>query len=93
MPDTLVPEEVRALAARLAEPRPMRRGSMSERYVKCNRRGCPCGQRANARHGPYFSVSRVVKGKTRSRWLDREQAEVVRVQIEQGQRFRKEVEG
>jgi hypothetical protein len=62
MPDTPVPEDVRELAARLCEPKAMRRGSVSERYVRCNRSGCPCGERADARHGPYFSVSRVVKG-------------------------------
>jgi len=92
MPDTTVPEDVRALVARMAEPRPMRRGSVSKRYVKCNRSGCPCSDRADARHGPYFSVSRVVKGKTRSRWLDGEQAKIVRVQVEAGQQFRKHVE-
>ena len=30
-----VPPKVRELAAQLASPRPMRRGSVSERYVKC----------------------------------------------------------
>ena len=73
-------------------PRPMRRGSVSERYVKCNKAGCPCRDQADARHGPYYSVSRVVKGRTRSRWLDAEQARWVRQQIEAGQQFRKQVE-
>jgi len=62
----------------------MRRGSVSERYVKCNRQGCLCADDPEARHGPYFSVSRVVKGKTRSRWLDAEQAKIVRTQVEAG---------
>lgn len=92
MPDTTVPDDVRALAAQLSEPKPMRRGSVSERYVKCNRPGCPCGERADARHGPYFSVSRVVKGKTQSRWLDSEQANTVRMQVETGRQFRNQVE-
>ncbi len=30
-----VPVRVRTLATRLATPTPMRRGSLSERYVKC----------------------------------------------------------
>ena len=92
MPDTAVPENVRALAARVVEPTPMRRGSVSERYVKCNRSGCPCGEDADARHGPYFSLSRVVKGKTQSRWLDSEQAKIVRAQVEAGQQFRRNVD-
>ena len=36
-----VPVAVRDLAMRLAEPRPMRRGSLSERYMKCGQAGCP----------------------------------------------------
>lgn len=92
MPDSTVPSDVRSLATQLAEPRPMRRGSVSERFVKCNRAGCPCADRPNARHGPYFSVSRVVKGKTRSRWLDAEQTKLVRQQVQTGQQFRKLVQ-
>jgi hypothetical protein len=70
----------------------MRRGSVTERRVKCNKPGCPCADDADARHGPYFSVSRVVKGKTQSRWLDADQAKVVRRQVESGQQFRRQVD-
>ena len=92
MPNPVVPQDVRALASQLAEPRPMRRGSVTERYVKCNKAGCACADHADARHGPYYSVSRVVKGQTRSRWLDAEQARQVREQVEVGQEFRELVE-
>ncbi len=92
MPHSTVPQDVRTLADQLARPRPMRRGSVSERYVKCNKAGCPCGAHADARHGPYYSVSRVVKGRTQSRWLDAERATVVRRQVEAGQAFRRDVE-
>ena len=34
-----VPPRLRELAAQLAMPRPMRRGSLSERYVKCSKPG------------------------------------------------------
>ena len=91
--DFLLPwPEVLALVSELAEPRPMRRGSVSQRYVKCHKPGCPCGERLDARHGPYYSVSRVVKGRTQSRWLDAGQAELVRQQIEAGHQFRKKVD-
>ena len=92
MSDIAIPSEVRALASELAKPMPMRRGSVSKRYVKCNKPGCPCGERPDARHGPYYSLSRVVKGSTRSRWLDAEQAAVVRQQVEAGQQFRKKID-
>ena len=92
MPNPVAPENVRVLAIQLAIPKPMRRGSVSERYVKCNKAGCPCADHPNARHGPYYSVSRVVKGRTQSRWLDAEQARQVREQVESGQQFRSQVE-
>ena len=92
MSNPVVPEKVSDLASQLAEPRPMRRGSVSERYVKCNKSGCACADDTDARHGPYYSVSRVVKGRTRSRWLNAEQAKQVREQVATGQKFRELVE-
>jgi len=92
MPDPTVPSDVLTLSERLAEAKPMRRGSLSERYVKCSKPDCPCCENEEARHGPYYSVSRVVNGKTQSRWLNAEQAKIVRWQVEQGQEFRKQIE-
>ena len=92
MPDSTVPPRVLELAHQLAEPRPMRRGSVSSRYVKCNKPGCPCTDRAEARHGPYVSVVRVVAGKTQSRWVAPGQVAALRRQVEAGQQFRRDVE-
>ena len=92
MPNPFIPEEVSALASQLAAPRPMRRGSVSQRYVKCNKAGCPCAENTDARHGPYYSVTRVVKGRTKSRWLNAEQARQVRKQVATGKEFRDLVE-
>jgi hypothetical protein len=92
MPDTQVPREVETLAEKLAGSKPMRRGSVTERYVKCNKVGCPCRENDNARHGPYYSVSRVVNGRTRSRWLSADEAAIVRQQVQDGKQFRKHLE-
>lgn len=70
----------------------MRRGSLSERTVKCGKPGCPCGEDPAARHGPYFSLTRAVKGKTHSRLLTPGQAAVVREQLAAGQQFRAHVD-
>ena len=87
-----VPVAVREALAALAELRPMRRGSLSERYMKCNKPGCPCAERSQARHGPYFSLTRGVGGSTLSRLVSRGQATLARAQVEAGQQFRKHVE-
>lgn len=87
-----VPGRVRELAEKLAAPKPMRRGSLSERYVKCSKPGCPCADRTDARHGPYYSWTRAVVGRTHSRFLPAEQAALVRQQIAAGRQFRQQVD-
>lgn len=87
-----VPARVQELAAQLAEPQPMRRGSVSERYVKCSKPGCACAKQPEERHGPYYSLTRAVAGRTQSRFLSAPQAELVRRQVEAGRRFRRQVD-
>ncbi|MFB3903946.1 MAG: DUF6788 family protein [Acidobacteriota bacterium] len=71
---------------------PMRRDTISERRMKCGQMSCACHQSSEARHGPYFTMNRVVAGKTRSRYLTPEQAELARQQAAAGQEFRAQVE-
>jgi hypothetical protein len=87
-----VPPRVRQLAAELADAKPMRRGSLSERTIKCCKPGCACAKDPKARHGPYHSLTHVVGGKTRSRFLTDEEADLVRQQIDTGREFRGRVD-
>lgn len=87
-----VPGDVRQLAVELFRPKPMRGGSLTERRVKCSKPGCPCGQRDDARHGPYMSLTQVIDGKTRTRLVPASQAARVRQQIEADRFFREGVE-
>lgn len=87
-----IPPRVHQLATGLAAPKPMRRGSVSERAIKCGKAGCACAQDPKARHGPYVSLTRAVGGKTRSRFLTAEQAELARQQVENGREFREHVD-
>jgi hypothetical protein len=70
----------------------MRRGSLSERTIRCGKAGCACAVNPKARHGPYHSLTQAVKGKTRSRFLTEEQAAVARQQIATGREFREHVD-
>ncbi len=92
MTDERIPKTVGTLAEELAEPRPMRRGSVSERVMKCGQKACRCQHDPAARHGPYHSLTRTTGGKTRSQYLTTEQAVLARAQLEAGQRFRQRVE-
>ena len=76
------------MASQLGDPIPMRRGSLTERFVKCSRPGCPCAADPTARHGPYVSLTRSVGRTTRTRLIPPELAETVRRQIEVGRQFR-----
>jgi len=87
-----LPDPVRDLARRLSQPSPMRRGTLAVRYLRCNKPGCPCAVRADARHGPYTSVVRVVAGRTRSRHVPADRVAELRRQVVAGQQFRKDVE-
>ena len=90
MPQHLnVPAAVRELAASLAEPKPMRRGSLS---AKCSKPGCPCATDPEARHGPCYSLTRAVEGRTQSRFVGPPEAPIVQRQIEAGQQFRRRVD-
>jgi hypothetical protein len=87
-----VPPEVWQLASQLADAKPMRRGSLSERTIKCGKPGCACAQNPKARHGPYHSLTHAVGGKTRSRFLTDDQADLAQEQIDAGRKFRNHVD-
>src|SRR3989442_7836046 len=88
-----VPPRVRQLATDLVDAKPMRRGSLSERTIKCSKPGCACAQDPKARHGPYHSLTHAVEGKTRSRFLTAAQAPAAQQQIDAGRTFRAQVDG
>ncbi len=67
MPDTPLPEDVHALAARLAEPKPMCQGSVTERYGKCNRSGSQCGESRGRSLRPVLQRLARGEGKRQSR--------------------------
>ena len=70
----------------------MRRGTLSTQYLRCNKPGCACADRPAARHGPYYRVVRVVKGRTQSRHVPAHRVDELRCQVGAGQQFRKHVE-
>jgi hypothetical protein len=89
---TTLPPRVEELSAALSQPRPMRRGTVNERRMKCGQAGCACQRDPKARHGPYYMLTQATGGKTRSRYIGAEQVAVLRRQIEAGREFRRQVE-
>jgi len=89
---TTLPPRVEELSAALSQPRPMRRGTVNERRMKCGQASCACQRDPKARHGPYYMLTQATGGKTRSRYIGAEQVAVLRRQIEAGREFRRQVE-
>ena len=87
-----VPGRIAQLAAGFSQPEPIRRGSLYERRMKCGQAACACQHNPKAAHGPYFTLTQKVNGKTRSRYIAPEQAPVLQRQIEAGRQFRERVE-
>ncbi len=90
-PAPVVPARVAQLAAAFSHPKPIRRGSLYERRMKCGQAACACQHDPKAAHGPYFTLTEKVGGRTRSRYVSTAQVPVVRGQIEEGQKFREHV--
>lgn len=86
-----IPPRISELAANLTRPRPMRRGSINERRMKCGQAHCPCQRDSNARHGPYYTLTYAIGGKTRSRYIRPAQVPALRRQIEAGREFRQQM--
>lgn len=76
----------------LGSPRPMRRGVVSVRRIKCHKSSCACAHDPERRHGPYVSWVRGGGAKTRSKWLSPEVEPLVRKQILEGKAFLERVE-
>lgn len=48
-------------------------GTLLERRTRCGRPGCKCGGEPPMPHGPYWSWTRKVDGKTKTRYLSADQ--------------------
>ncbi len=66
---------------------PMRRGSFAERFLPCGKSGCHCHRPGARGHGPKYSLTRKVKGRTQTEYVSADQAPQVREQLRNHQRF------
>jgi len=82
-------EDKRAqLRARLAEIGDMRPGSLVERYRRCGKPGCRCAIDEAGKHGPSWSLTREVAGKTVTRVVPAAAVMRTQEQIAEYRRFR-----
>ena len=73
----------------LQEQGPMRPGSVSRQYNVCGKRGCRCKDRAHPRrHGPYYQLNYVYRGKKTSRFIRKAMLKQVRAELANYKKFR-----
>ena len=77
------------LKTRLVEMGDMRPGSLVERFRKCGKQACHCAEKDAPGHGPCYSLTHAVKGKTVTCIIPKGVAvEHTRQQIAEYHRFR-----
>ncbi|MDE0105043.1 MAG: hypothetical protein OXN89_21900 [Bryobacterales bacterium] len=89
-PDTSALQRRRQeLLARIAALGDLRPGSLVKNYRRCGRPHCFCADKQNPGHGPYWLLTRTVKGKTRSQSIPASQVKATQAQIAECQRLRR----
>lgn len=76
------------LRGRLAATGEMRPGSLTGRLRRCGKPNCHCAREGAAGHGPSWSLTRVVGGKTVTRIIPKSAVELTRQQIAEYRAFR-----
>jgi hypothetical protein len=81
------------LKSQLSQIGEMRPGSLVARFRKCGKSSCHCAKKGAKGHGPSFSLTRPVAGKTVTRIIPTGPAvEQTRQQLEEYHRFRQLVQ-
>jgi hypothetical protein len=78
-------DELKAELARVGDLRP---GSLVERYRRCGKSNCHCAAKGSMGHGPLWSLTREVAGKTITVVIPSSAVEQTRQQVAEYKRFR-----
>jgi len=72
---------------------PLHPGSLTQQYTVCGKTGCRCKDPTRPRrHGPYYKVSYVYRGRFTSRFVPQQDARRVRAELANYKRMRKLIE-
>lgn len=79
-------EKIKRQLDQLGDLRP---GSLSKQYNVCGNPNCQCKATPPKKHGPYYQLSSTRKGKSRSKFVRKEDTAAVRTQLKNYATFRK----
>jgi hypothetical protein len=77
---TALEKKISRIKAKLMKLGDLRPGSVSKQMNVCGTPGCACKTDPAKRHGPYYSLSYRLKGRSSSCFVRREEVDVVREQ-------------
>lgn len=78
------------IKAQLQNQGPMRPGSISRQFNVCGKPGCCCKDpKRPRRHGPYYQLNYVYRGKKTSRFIRKEALKQVRTELANYKSFRR----
>lgn len=81
-----------SLLSRLIAFKGFRQGSLVERYRKCGKPGCHCARPGAKGHGPSWSLTRAIQGKTTTKIIPASAVDQTREQIAEYHRFQQVVD-
>ena len=82
--------QIDQIKAQLQRHGAMRPGSLSRQYNVCGKSGCRCKDPKHPRrHGPYYQLNYVYRGKKTSQFIRREILRRVRTELANYKRFRR----
>src|SRR5947199_3755584 len=80
--------QIAQIKTQLQRQGPMRPGSLSRQYNVCGKPGCRCKDRAHPRrHGPYYQLNYVYRGKKTSKFTRRAILGQVRAELATYKKF------
>jgi hypothetical protein len=82
--------QIAEIKTQLQQQGAMRPGSLSRQYNVCGKPGCRCkDSKRPRRHGPYFQLNYVYRGKKTSQFIRREILSQVRTELANYKQFRR----
>jgi hypothetical protein len=85
-----IEQQIARIKRKLMGLGPLHPGSLSRQYNVCGKPGCRCKARPKPRrHGPYYKVSYVLRGRFTSRFVPRHEVTAVRDELANYKRLRK----
>ena len=85
-----IDEKILQLKTQLLHLGPLHPGSLSRQYNVCGKPDCRCKDPKHPRrHGPYYQLNYVYRGKKTSKFIRREVLQQVRAELANYKRFRR----